>query len=113
MRLGRLFRGIKIAADAMTAATGSLSMSGVPIPAQIVKLNRAAEELSFAGNMLAGENATLSGLDDFFDRAAMLDASIVLVMKAADGSELERTELSPFIVDAADAMLDRLEAFGR
>lgn len=108
MRLGKLLKSLLTLGNAISATTGSLRRDGVAIPAGLERLEKNAVILAQAGILLDEQGGALREFDGFFDRAAMVDATIKLVMLDAEGAEMESMEMSPFLVDAMDALLDKL-----
>ena len=109
MRPGKFLKGLVAISDAVGATTGSLRQSGVKVPAGLEKLEEKAAVLAQAGAVLSEHGGRLKEFDDFIDRAAMLNARVQLHMLADDGTDLETPlVLDPILVDAMDALLDRL-----
>lgn len=110
MRLGQLLKSLVTLSNAVAATTGSLRQDGAKVPPALQKVEEKAAILAQAGAMLDEQSGALRDLDAFFDRAALVNATVQLRMLADDGSELEPPIiLSPLLVDAVDALLDRLE----
>lgn len=109
LRLGSLLRGLSKAATIATDLTSVLEADGIKVPDQAKKLTEGLNNAKELVGVALGEGGGLHEIDAAFDLAHDTDAQVVLLVLAADGSELKRVEFSDFARDAADAAFDRLD----